>query len=294
MHQEQMSGERETRMDDRNLKKYPGEEHFYNSEKLQPIKPFWRRYLWPIVASVALILVIIFASTTIVLLMRPSQSSPNNAHATSVSTPPTAQISSTPVPATSTPNAPATVVPAAATPTSQPISGLPCNVGIGTWTGGSPDWVVHNGILFNDGSNGSNNGPTIIAPCQPGATNYAVQAKIQVTNQSGGCFGLVFRGSSTQNGWQGYKADVCGLNTAYISDYEGGNALTQAPFTPGTTAHTYRAEVKDNSIKFFIDGNLVDTTTDNRLLTTEMGEGVGLYSQNVQLQVTSFQVMALS
>ena len=52
--------------------------------------------------------------------------------------------------------------------------------------------------------------------------------------------------------------------------------------------------MKDNTLKFFVDGNLVDSTTDNRLLTTETGEGVGLYSQNVQLQVSSFQVMALS
>jgi len=154
--------------------------------------------------------------------------------------------------------------------------------------------VVHNGILFNDGSSGSNNGPTIIAPCQPGTTNYAVEAKIQVTNQSSNCFGIVFRGSSTPNGWQGYHAGICGLNTAYISAYGDSNALTQAPFTPGTAAHTYRAEVKDNTLKFFIDGNLVDTTTDTRLLTTETGEGVGLYSQNVQLQVSSFQVTALS
>ena len=64
--------------------------------------------------------------------------------------------------------------------------------------------------------------------------------------------------------------------TAYISAYGDSNALTQAPFTPGTTAHTYRAEVKDNTLKFFVDGNLVDTTTDNRLLTTETGQGVGL------------------
>ncbi|HYL42354.1 MAG TPA: hypothetical protein VEU97_03120 [Ktedonobacteraceae bacterium] len=282
-------------MDDQGRKGYQGEEHFYNPEKLQPSKSFWRSHPWPIITSVALVLMIIFASTTIFLLTRPPQSPPDNAHPAQVSTSASTQISSTTAPVTSTPGATATVVPTtAATPTSQATPGLPCSVDVSTWTGGSPDWVVHNGVLFNDGSSGSNNGPTIIAPCQPGTTNYAVEAKIQVINQSYGCFGIVFRGSSTQDGWQGYKADVCGLNTAYISVYGDGNALTQAPFTPGTTAHIYRAEVKDNTIKFFIDGNLVDTTTDNRLLTTETGEGVGLYSQNIQLQVTSFQVKALS
>lgn len=282
-------------MDDQSRKGYQGEEDFYNPEKLQPNKSFWRSHPWPIITSVALVLMIIFASTTIFLLTRSSQSSPDNTHPAQVSTSPSTQISSTTAPVISTPGATATVVPAAtATPTSPVTSGLPCIVDVNTWTGGSPDWVVHNGVLYNDGSSGSNDGPTIIAPCQPGTTNYAVEAKIQVINQSGDCFGIVFRGSSTQNGWQGYRADVCGLNTAYISSYGDNNILTQAPFTPGTTAHIYRAEVKDNTIKFFIDGNLVDTTTDNRLLTTETGEGVGLFSQNVQLQVTSFQVKALS
>jgi hypothetical protein len=280
-------------MDNQGNKGYQGEEHFYNPEKIQPITPFWRRHLWPIITSVALVLVIIFAATTYILSRGSSQNSLNNSHPIQGSTPLSTQIPSTAAPITSNPNSTATAT-APAIATSQATSGLPCIVDINAWTGGSPDWVVHNGILYNDGSNGSNNGPTIIAPCQPGTTNYAVETKIQVTNQSGGCFGIVLRGSSTQNGWQGYKADICGLNTAYITSYADYDTLTQAPFTPGTTLHTYRAEVKDNSLKFFIDGNLVDTATDNRLLTTETGEGVGLYSQNVQLQVTSFQVTALS
>jgi hypothetical protein len=50
---------------------------------------------------------------------------------------------------------------------------------------------------------------------------------------------------------------------------------------------------KDNTIKFFIDGNLLDNVTDNRLLTTGTGEDDLFYS-GTQLQVTSFQVTALS
>lgn len=51
------------------------------------------------------------------------------------------------------------------------------------------------------------------------------------------------------------------------------NSLAQALFTRGTTAHTYHAVMKDNAIKFFIDGNLVDTATGNHLPATETGEG---------------------
>jgi hypothetical protein len=153
-------------MDDQNRSEYRGEEHFYNPQKIEPARPFWRRHVWAIVATVAIIFVIIFASTTILLLMKSSQNpTPPAQGSTSQST----QVLSNVTPTTSNPAA--TVVP---TSTSSPIiqatPGLPCSVDIGTWTGGSPDWVVHNGILFNDGSSGSSDGPTIIAPCQPGAT----------------------------------------------------------------------------------------------------------------------------
>src|SRR5438270_3549797 len=100
-------------MDDQNRNEYRGEEHFYNPQKIEPIKPFWRRHLWPIMASVALIFVIIFASTTIILLMRSSQSTPNNVQPTKVSTPPSTQISSNATPTISTSNPTATVVPTA-------------------------------------------------------------------------------------------------------------------------------------------------------------------------------------
>ena len=110
MRDEQISGEGETRMDDQNRKGYQGEEHFYNPEKIEPIKPFWRRHLWPIMASVALIFVIIFAATTIALLVRSSQSSPNNVQPAQISTPPSTQIPSNVTPTTSTSNPTATRV----------------------------------------------------------------------------------------------------------------------------------------------------------------------------------------
>jgi hypothetical protein len=133
----------------------------------------------------------------------------------------------------------------------------------------------------------------MIAPCLPAVTNYAVEAKIQLTNLSGSCFGIVVRGSSTQSGWQGYKAGICNTNLAYITAYGDLNPMAMAAFAPGTTLRTYRCEVKDNTIKLFIDGTLVVTAADNRLLTSRGNEQVGLYAQNVQLQVSSFQVTAL-
>lgn len=252
-------------MDNRNRKEYYGvEEPFYKAKELAVKRSFWQRHRWKIIAIATLVLTAVFGYTTVNLLKIVWQSASPTAHLTQSSL------------------------------TNQADSGLPCSVNIGAWTGGSPDWVVHNGILYNDGSNGSDS-PTMIAPCLPDTANYVVEAKIQLTNLSGSCFGIMLRGSSTQNGWQGYQAGICNnnMNAAYIAAYGDQKVRAMAPFAPGTIMHTYRCVVKDNTIKLFIDGTLVVTAADNRLLTAHGDEQVGLYDQNVQLQVSRFQVTAL-
>ncbi len=272
------------------------EERNYTEGKLRP-QSFWRRYLWQIIAVVSLLLMIAFGYTTVSLLLnRPSGAviaTPTVSH----SQPPTA--TSQPIAAVTS-----TVDTSAATPTAAPTQALqtgvlPCNVNINTWTDGSADWKVLNGVLLNDGSKGwdHNNGPTIVAPCQLGTTaNYAVETRIQVVNpQYNPCFGITVRGNPSSNGWQGYKAGVgdCGsLGTARISgpDYFYDSQIKNASFDPGKSPHTYRVEVKDNTIKFFIDSGLILNMTDNRYLS---GSEVGLWCQNVQLTVSSFTVTAL-
>lgn len=186
-------------------------------------------------------------------------------------------------------------------PTVQAQSGLPCVVNVGTWSDGSSDWKNLNGALLNDGTNSNyspGNGPSIVAPCQPASTaNYAVETKIQVVSGSSGCFGISVRGTPATNSWQGYLTGIGGcysnsLNEAYIAgpNYSNDSSGVQAAFSPGTTVHTYRVEANNNTIKLFVDGSLLLTLTDNRFLT---GAQIGLWCQNVQLQVTSFQVTAL-
>lgn len=172
---------------------------------------------------------------------------------------------------------------------------------LGTWTDGSSDWKILNGTLLDDGTQNNwdgRSGPTIVAPCDVGSTtNYVVESKIQVTSsQNNACFGITVRGNPNANGWQGYKAGVgdCGgnLDKARISgpDYYNDSQRKDASFNPGTSIHTYRVEVKDNTIKSFIDGGLVLNMVDNRYLS---GSEVGLWDQNVQLTVVSFKVTAL-
>lgn len=260
---------------------FPGEEDFYRPQpytferKLLERRPFWQRHSAGIIASLFLVL-LIASSWTILALVTKQQFPP-------------LQMLNMLKPKSANPGDTSTT---SSSPQSGPVqsSGLPCTVNIQSWTDGSPDWVVHNGILYNDGSNAKPTLPSIIAPCQPGIPNYAVEAKIQLTNQVDGCFGIILRTSYATSICNGQYSPL--PDTAYI--FFSNNVLISNPFTPGIALHTYRAEVRDNTIKLFIDGSLVTTATDNRLLTSETSEQVGLYSQSLQLQVTSFQVKALS
>ncbi len=101
--------------------------------------------------------------------------------------------------------------------------------------------------------------------------------------------------NTTSDGWRGYDACInvsrygCADGNPGLSAV-GGNISAYGAFTPGTKVHTYRVEAKDNVINLIIDGGLVITITDNELFT---GSQVGLWCEADQLEVLSFQVVAL-
>ena len=276
-------GQRETQ--------YPGGEKIRQHSFLRP-------NFWKIIALGSLVLVVIFAVMSVALLMNHPQPSPSRT--TAIIPPPTQQQATPQMTPTGSVNTTPTATTATNTPTPVLQSGLPCTVNMATWTNGSADWKVLNGMALNDGTNGnatSNNGPTLVAPCQIGtATNYAVESKIQViSTQGSSSFGITVRGNPVSDGWQGYRAgigDGSSFGTVRLSgeNYYDTTQGESASFDPGTSAHLYRVEAKDNTIKLFIDGNLILTMTDNRYLT---GSEVGLWSNDVQLQVSSFKVMAM-
>lgn len=171
-----------------------------------------------------------------------------------------------------------------------------------SWSGwsGSPDWHIANGMLVNDGT-AEGGGPTIVAPYQSPVSDYAVEANIQVVHWNTCCiaqFAIVVRASSNNNGWQGYSVgdDIASFAgpqyVAQVSSSTGdyGSSLGSDPFDPGSASHLYRIEVKGNNIKFFIDGGLKLSVNDNTYLT---GGQVGLWSFGVQLNITSFKIIAL-
>ncbi|HZU66957.1 MAG TPA: hypothetical protein VFA09_06730 [Ktedonobacteraceae bacterium] len=156
-------------------------------------------------------------------------------------------------------------------------------------------WKQLNNLLLNDGTNGDYNGrPTLVAParCQPKTTDYAVEATIQVVSTSRNSysgFGLNVRGlpsPSTQTGYSTYIDSSSGANIAIA----GGDAINTTSFNPGTSFHTYRAEVRGNTINFLIDGKSVLNVVDNRFISA--GE-VGLWCANMQIEMSSFKVVKL-
>jgi hypothetical protein len=119
-----------------------------------------------------------------------------------------------------------------------------------------------------------------------------VEVTIQVVNFQSCCvdnLGITLRGSSTGGYDVGVEIDSNHL-AKITTDYSSLNSLASAHFDPGFSMHTYRAEVKGNTIKLFIDGGLLASATDNQYL--DAGQ-VGLYSSFVQVDVTSFKVIAL-
>lgn len=187
------------------------------------------------------------------------------------------------------------------TPTSPPNPGTVLYQADSSWSGwsGTKEWNILNGLLTNDGT-GYPGSPTILAPTKLGISDYAVEANIQVVNWHRCCYSqyaIVVRASNNSNGgWQGYSVgedlEDRTPSTVNIAADAGhiGPALANAPFDPGTALHTYRVEVKGNRIKLLIDGGVKIDITDNTSLS---GGQVGFWSYEVQLNISSFKIIAL-
>jgi hypothetical protein len=66
--------------------------------------------------------------------------------------------------------------------------------------------------------------------------------------------------------------------------------IATQPFDPGNGWHTYRLEVKGNSIKLLVDGAPLVEEVDNTILSNCQ---VGLFSAGAQINVRSFKVIKL-
>jgi hypothetical protein len=175
------------------------------------------------------------------------------------------------------------------------------------------NWIVQNGKLLNNGKGIS----FLKAPYNPGViTDYAVEAKITLLLQyDSEIAGFGLNTLSTPDGG-GYTFSICAKadytfgtiigscasdigNNAYeallsvgqnFSD--SGTVLGNVGFKPNLDIeYTYRMEVQGDNISAFINGSrIIGPVTDN---TYRSGGQVGIWSENSQISVSSFQVYAI-
>ncbi len=162
----------------------------------------------------------------------------------------------------------------------------------------SKGWKIYHKELLNDGTySGTDIEPTIVAPYTLGSVlNYAVEVRIKVDNYTDfPCFGIVVRNVGSTGYSVGMSCDDMQFSTIQITaDLTGyNNVLAQQPFNPYNAWRTYRIEVKDNTIKLFIDGHTKPLlqAIDNKYLSD--GGQAGLWCHNAQLEISSFKIVAL-
>ncbi len=145
------------------------------------------------------------------------------------------------------------------------------------------------GMLVNDGMTES----SVIAPFEPGTlSDYAVEAEIQyVRSDNPWCpnsFGLFARDGDSG----GYYGAVCFEGEFEVqAGWSGGSdLLAQQTYALDNEWHTYRLEVNGNQVRFLVDGAILLSFNDNRMLD---GGSVGLFVNGYQVNVRAFRVIAL-
>ena len=179
-------------------------------------------------------------------------------------------------------------------------------------------WNLVDGMLVSDGTSGS----TVYAPFDPnGLADYAIEAEIQFVRTNGPRgFSLLGRSGDSGSvslyafcGYRGFNSITCderhqgvALSILDANDpdqtssselgngrevYTPGDTLAAQQFTDDGDWHTYRLELDGNQIRGLIDGAIVLTTQDNRLL--DPGLAALAVREETQINVRAFRVIAL-
>lgn len=161
------------------------------------------------------------------------------------------------------------------------------------WTGSSEWKWFKEGFLGSDGTD--NSGYLVLSPYQlQTGGGYAIEAQIQwlsFTHSILGDFGVVVESDSGGNGY------TCGIDLAegaIIAKMESGTInynsyLKTQQYGLDNGYHLYRVEIKNDTISFFIDGQLIVQAQDN----TYTSGSVGLRAYDSEINVRSFQVLKL-
>ncbi len=271
--------------------------------------------------GLALVLILVVA---VALFVNGKGRGPFAAASRPTTTPTPTQVPATPTPTAQSDTPPPTVQPAASTETPQsggtPTSGAgqsggtvaggtalyqtSWRNGTSSWTPAGPaHWQVVNGLLTSDGSGAS----SLLAPNQPALSqNYVVQATVAalgLNDQNAGynSFGLIVRATQNLDPTDQYGGDNNSISAGRFSDSNGGLAgmwegiwessfLDRSNFSPGSTYHTYRVEVRGTNLKLYVDNQLMCQTTDAKFLPNTR---VGIFTNNTQLSVKDFNIRNL-
>lgn len=253
-----------------------------------------------IVIMTALLAVIVVGAVILVALLKPPvqstlQTAANNPPATATlaqtATTPASTGTSTPIPTTAPKPTPTpAIVPG------QILCQADWSQGMDGWSG-SADWKVYSGQLLNDGSNSNSDtlNPTIIAPCNIGTGDYAVEVRVKMLGMSDsanqGLFGIEARGDNASDYYQAYLVDQ-GVNGGYARITKSSNTydLVSASWSNDTAWHTYRFELQGTTLRLFIDSAMIVQTQDYSFLT---GWQVSMSDSSEKLAISSFKVIAL-
>jgi hypothetical protein len=154
--------------------------------------------------------------------------------------------------------------------------------GVSGWAAAG-QWTTIGGMLVTDGTSDT----FAVAPVDLGAqVDYAVECEIQIAHPEAGTdVYLMARMINGMGFWAGYN----GANTRMVIGY-GENTIADANFVLDDQWHTYRLEVKDNTLRLFFENAEVARCTDNSAV--EPGT-VAIYCGKGQISVRAFRVLAL-
>jgi hypothetical protein len=171
------------------------------------------------------------------------------------------------------------------------------------WT--APSWHVLSDRLSNDSLS---EGVWISAPYQPDRiADYAVEAEIRLSNREENCegvvgdgeggtldysYGIVARAVTRGSYSVGIRSVTCRQRASIYAGREerAPRNVDDLAVLSDTDWHTYRVEVEGTFVRLLIDGEVIVQTTDDQF--TEGGQ-VGLWSNNLELDVRRFRVIAL-
>ncbi len=156
------------------------------------------------------------------------------------------------------------------------------SAGISGWAAAG-QWKTAGGMLVTDGTSNS----FAVAPVDlTGYPDYVVECEAQIIDPADETVLLLMarmiNGTAYYGGFDGSKSRmVVGYDTS---------ELGSAGFVLDSAWHTYRLEVRGNTVRLFLEQAEVARTMDNRAL--EPGT-VGIYCGSGQINVRSFKVTAL-